>query len=88
MSSETASLASLRFRPSDPLLCTLSGLKAMDYIGRLKELDMLTLEERRHQADILKFRFFKNFIRKFSLDWRGSKNSCALGCRKINSCTA
>ena len=30
-----------------------SGLKAADYEGRLKELGMISLEERRHQADML-----------------------------------
>ena len=30
-----------------------SGLKAADYEGRLLELGMTTLEERRHQADML-----------------------------------
>ena len=30
-----------------------SGLKAADYEGRLKELGMFSLEERRHQADML-----------------------------------
>jgi hypothetical protein len=30
-----------------------SGLRSQDYIGRLKELNMTTLEERRHQADML-----------------------------------
>jgi hypothetical protein len=29
-----------------------TGLRAQDYIGRLKELDILTLEERKHQADM------------------------------------
>ena len=30
-----------------------SGLKSADYEGRLKELGITTLEERRHQADML-----------------------------------
>jgi Reverse transcriptase (RNA-dependent DNA polymerase)/Endonuclease-reverse transcriptase len=31
----------------------ISGLQAKDYEGRLKELELTTLEERRHQADML-----------------------------------
>ena len=30
----------------------ISGLKAKEYADRLKELEMTSLEERRHQADM------------------------------------